>query len=647
MHKPLKTLAAAIALASLPLAASAAPYSQFIIFGDSLSDSGQFPDTGSPLLSGNPTGGVRFTNRTGPAYLANNTEYFGEVTTQRLAGLLGLQALPSTPVLPAQLTGNQPGSNYAVGGYRTDQIRDSITTTSATVPPPGNTPPLASRQGYLAEFTSADRNALYYINGGGNNVIQGLMVDFATASASASELVAGVTALQQAGARYIIVADLPDVGNTPLGLLSGQRANMSALTAIFNQELDRQLSAVGGNILRTNFNGLLGEVYADLESFGFDATIAQTDTCFDDGSGGSSGCGPLANSTWAINGATPDPDRLVFNDGVHPTTAIHRITGDYLYSLLSAPSEISLLPEMGLASLTSHQQQLQNQWQNQRGAWQETGKWNGFVAGGMMRNDFKQAQITPSADGKGTQLTLGSSYRLDDNWRLGAALGLQRQDLDTDSNSNYELDSYLLTGFAQYQRGRTWADASLSYGQLDYSDLKRQFALGITQRSEKGDTDGSLLAFSARIGYDLAKPGSGWMVSPFISADIARVDIDGYREAGMRSTALFFGDQERDSQRLGLGVQMRRQLTQQTAWHAEVVTEREMEDDTSHVRTGLVSRSGNSAELPGYTPERSKLSGSIGITHDLGNELQLGASYHFRGTDDRQHGVNLSLGWNW
>lgn len=639
MYKPLKTLAAAIAVASLPMSISAAPYSQLIIFGDSLSDTGQFIDQQNPT---SPSG-VRFTNRTGPGYLAPAP--YGQVSTQILADQLGLQALPSTPF---RAIGVHPaGTNYAVGGYRTDQIRDSITTTSVTVPPPGNTPPLASRPGYLAEFGSADRNALYYINGGGNNVIQGLMTDFATATASASELVAGVAALQQAGARYIVVSDLPDVGNTPLGLISGQRASMSAITAVFNQELDRQLTELGGSILRLNFNDLLSEVYADLGAFGFDASITQINTCFDDGTGGSSGCGPLANSSWAINGATPNANRLIFNDGVHPTEAVHRISGDYMYSVLSAPAEISLLPEMGLASLTSHQQHLQSQWQTQRGNWQETGKWNGFVAGGVMRNDFKRGQVVPSTDGKGTQLTLGSSYRMDDNWRLGLALGLQRQELDTDSKSNYEMDSYLLTGFAQYQRERAWADASLSYGHLDYSDLKRQFALGITQRAEKGDTDGSLLAFSARVGYDLANPGTGWQVSPFISADIAKVDVDGYREAGTRSTALFYGDQQRDSQRLGLGVQMKRQLNQQTAWHAELATEREMKDDTSHVRTGLVSRSGNSASLPGYMPEKSNLTGAVGITHDLGNELQVGASYHFRGTDDRQHGLNLSLGWNW
>ena len=115
MKPSLKLLTAVVLLAGLSTA-QAMPYSQFIVFGDSLSDSGQFPDLGSPLAGGFPTGGARFTNRTGPTYQHDNSEYYAEVYTQRLASSLGLQALPSTPLLPQALTGNADGSNYAVGG---------------------------------------------------------------------------------------------------------------------------------------------------------------------------------------------------------------------------------------------------------------------------------------------------------------------------------------------------------------------------------------------------------------------------------------------------------------------------------------------------------------------------------------------------
>jgi outer membrane lipase/esterase len=639
MTPSLKVLTAAVLFAGLPAAAHAMPYSQLIIFGDSLSDSGQFPDAGSPLLGGFPTGGLRFTNRTGPNYLGDNSEYFDAVSTQRLASLLGLQALPSTPVLPQTLTGNADGSNYAVGGNTTAQILASITDLNGSVVNSGD--PLTSRtkNGYLADFGKADPNALYYVNGGGNDILDGIVVDATTAAASAANLVAGVAALQQAGARTIIVSDLPDVGLTPAGVF-GTRSAWSSASALLNDELGTQLAALGGNVIRLNFRSLLLEVKSDLASFGFDPTVVQTDVCF---SGGS--CIP--DPTWGIGGTSPDPDRLMFNDGVHPTAAVQQISADYIYSILSAPWEISLLPEMAMASLNGHQQQLRSEWQSERGAWQVDGQWRSFVSASGMRQEFQRGEAVSEGDSDGLGVTLGGSYRLDPNWRLGLALGLQKQQLDSDSDSEYDLSSYLLSAFAQYQQDRLWADASFSLGMLDYGDLNRQFALGITERSESGDTDGRLYALSGRIGYDLANEDTGWRVSPFISADLARVDVDGYREKGNRSTALEFGDQQRDSRRLGVGVQVNYQLTPQTQLFAEVSREREFEDDVKQLDMSLNSVTGDRFELQGHTPADGQTTGLVGVSHAIGDQLKLVGSYHLRGTEDRQHGVNIGLSLDW
>lgn len=640
MTPSLKVLTAAVLFAGLPAATHAMPYSQLIIFGDSLSDSGQFPDIGSPLLGGNPTGGLRFTNRTGPTYLSNNTEYFDAVATQRLAALLGLQALPSTPILPQLLTGNPDGTNYAVGGYRTDQILSSITAANGSVVNAGGGT-IRTRNGYLVDMPRVDSEALFYINGGGNDVLQFVVTDQASAAVAAADLVAGVAALQQAGARTIIVSDLPDVGLTPAGFVSGFRTAWSTASGLLNDQLGVQLAALGGNVVRLNFRGLLSEVKGDLATFGFDPLVSQTDVCF-------SGASCLADPTWGLGGLTPNPDRLMFNDGVHPTAAVQQISADYIYSILGAPWEVSLLPEMAMASLNGHQQYLRSEWQADRGAWQAIGQWRSFVGASGQRQQFERGEAVASGDSTGLGVNLGSSYRLSEQWRLGLALGLQQQTLEVGAaDSEYDLRSYLLSAFAQYQQDRVWADASLSLGHLDYSDLNRQFALGIAERSEKGDTDGQLWALSGRLGYDLANADTGWRVSPFISADYARVDVDGYRERGASSTALNYGDQQRDSMRLGLGLQANYQLSAATQVFAEIAREREFEDDRRDLRMGLNSVAGNSFELQGHTPASGQTLAGLGISHALAEELQLRAAYQFRGTDDRQHGVNLSLNWDW
>jgi outer membrane lipase/esterase len=640
MTPNLKVLTAAVLFAGLPTATHAMPYSQLIIFGDSLSDSGQFPDIGSPLLGGNPTGGLRFTNRTGPTYLSNNTEYFAAVSTQRLAALLGLQALPSTPILPQLLTGNPDGSNYAVGGYRTDQILSSITAANGSVVDAGGGT-IRTRNGYLLDVPRVDPDALFYLNGGGNDVLQFVVTDQASAAVAAADLLAGVAALQQAGARTIIVSDLPDVGLTPLGFVSGFRPAWSDASGLLNTELGSQLSALGGNVIRLNFRGLLREVKGDLAAFGFDPLVSQADVCF-------SGASCLADPTWGLGGLTPNPNRLMFNDGVHPTSAVQQISADYIYSILGAPWQVSLLPEMAMASLNGHQQQLRSEWQADRGAWQAVGQWRSFVGASGQRQQFERGEAVASGDSNGLGVNLGSSYRLSEQWRLGLALGLQQQSLEVgEADSEYDLRSYLLSAFAQYQQDRVWADASLSLGHLDYSDLNRQFALGIVERSEKGDTDGQLWALSGRLGYDLANADTGWRVSPFISADYARVDVDGYRERGASSTALNYADQQRDSKRLGLGLQANYQLSPATQVFAEIAREREFEDDRRDLGMGLNSVVGNSFELQGHTPASGQTLAGLGISHALAQELQLRAAYQFRGTDDRQHGVNLSLNWDW
>ena len=220
---------------------------------------------------------------------------------------------------------------------------------------------------------------------------------------AASNLVAGVGALQAAGARYIIVSDLPDVGTTPLGAFTGQAATFNFLSDQFNAELASQLQAQGGNYVLVNNRLLLAEVRADLAAFGFDPNVAQTAVCFDASAGNCQ-----ADPVYSLGGSAPDPSRLLFNDAVHPTTAVHQISADYLYSILSAPWEVSLLPEMGRSALRAHLQQLDTELAALRGDWQPVGAWRTFVQGGYNRPEYDGYG---GGDGHGLSLSLGLTRR--------------------------------------------------------------------------------------------------------------------------------------------------------------------------------------------------------------------------------------------
>lgn len=617
-------------LSASPLLAAPAPYSALVVFGDSLSDAGQAPDPNGPA---NAT--TRFTNRVGPTYQHGSGEEFGYPSTVLLGEMLGVANNgPSTSPVHAA-AGLPDGNNWAVGGYRTDQILASITQ------PGGSVVGSRSRDGYLVDLASRglslDPNTLFYVNGGGNDFLQGRVLNEAQAQEAAVRLADSVRALQAAGARYIMVSLLPNVGRTPALSGTSLADTFGTLGTALNTELLAQLRGIDAEIIPLNVPLLFEEVIRDAARFGFDASQDLVGTCFD-------GCASQ-NPTWGIGSATPDPNRLVFNDSVHPTTAVHRIFADYAYSLLAAPWELTLLPEMAHGTLRAHQDRLRAQWQSDWQAWQPVGQWRGFVDAGGQHLDFDDQASASSGNGFGYNLNLGASYRLTEDWRIGLAAGFYSQELEVGAaDSDYDLRSYLATAFAQYLHERWWGEAALSAGHLDYHDLRRRFDMGVTTRSEKGDTDGRLWAFGARFGYDIAEVGSDWHLSPFVSADYARVEVDGYAERGDSSSALRYDDQKRTSKRLGVGLQGRLQLSPATALFAELAQEREYEDDTRELRMSLTSLPDIDFQLRGYTPDDRLLRAGFGFSQQLSPGLVLRGSYTYRKADDlEQQGLGLAL----
>jgi len=212
---------------------------------------------------------------------------------------------------------------------------------------------------------------------------------------------------------------------------------------------------------------------------------------------------------------------------------------------------------------------------------------------------------------------VGVTQRLNEAWLGGVSLGLAENSLELGINdSDYDMRSYLATAFARYEQQRLFADFSLSIGYLDYHDLKRTFALGLTERAEKGDTEGTLWGAAAKVGFNLMQPGDQLQFGPFIGASYQKVEVDGYSEQGNRSTALSYHDQELDSLRLSLGLFGDYALTERTRLFGEVAREIEREDeDRQDLRMSLNSVPGNSFELPGAVPTGDQTRFSLGLAH--------------------------------
>ncbi|HSR64372.1 MAG TPA: SGNH/GDSL hydrolase family protein, partial [Xanthomonadaceae bacterium] len=244
--RPLRSLlAAALAVAATP-AFAADSYTQFsntVFFGDSLSDSGHFRPALVQMLGPNGALIGRFT--TNP----------GLVWGEYVAGYYGGN--------PA--SDNQGGTDYAVGGARVGVDGSSGL---------GPIPSLATQLGtYLAANGGhADPNALYSVWGGANDLFS--ITDPATAPATIGAAVTGeiglVGALQQAGARYVLVANVPDLGVTPAYSGSPLTAGFGTqLAAGYNAALFDGLASQGLRVIPLDAFSLLHEIIADPSLYGF------------------------------------------------------------------------------------------------------------------------------------------------------------------------------------------------------------------------------------------------------------------------------------------------------------------------------------------------------------------------------------------
>ncbi|MBV9377007.1 MAG: PEP-CTERM sorting domain-containing protein [Alphaproteobacteria bacterium] len=178
-------------------------------------------------------------------------------------------------------------------------------------------------------------NALYVVEGGGDNARDGLddiakcddpaciiRSILSTAVSYAVDIYTIDAELEAAGAKNILVWNVPDLGKTPAVLADGPLASILGTTVASAMNL-ALLGAIGADPdvkLFDDFD-LLDGVIADPGAFGLSNV---TDAC-----------AQFLNC---------DPSEFLFWDGIHPTSAAEAIMSDMIDSLVvPEPSTLALL----------------------------------------------------------------------------------------------------------------------------------------------------------------------------------------------------------------------------------------------------------------------------------------------------------------
>lgn len=605
-------LAGAIVAALLFSASASAAtqqFSQVVVFGDSLSDNGNISLASAPGIQ--PP--LRFT--TNP----------GTTTAENVATGLGFTLAPSAA----------GGTDYAWGGA-------GFVNNVAAVP----TIPQQLQMYLGSTGGKADANALYQVWGGANDVfyLSAALTDpnaIAAGTIKAAQTELGVLAgLQAAGAKYVLVYNLPDLGKTPSAAASGPaaQAGASQLAVVYNGVLNSglaQLSSNGLNVIPANAFGLLNEVIANPSTYGFSNV---TDPAC--GAGASSvQCGP-AGSGLPYSYAAGTDQTYVFADGVHPTTAAHALFGQYVLSVISAPAQISLLGESPLASSSVQTGAVRKQMlADSMGAETRT-----FVNIDYGMQRFKAANGTPKTNSDNFNFTIGVDAHATDHLSAGVALGIGQNNADFAGGGGYKMQDISGLGYLTYHAGGGYVGGYANFGQANFKDINRRIVLGATSRTESGKADGSHLGGGLTGGWwfqaDTLRTG------PFATLDWQTAKVNGYSEAGNDSSAMWFGRQQRDALVSTLGWRL------QGDWnvgntvlspYAELAWNHDGKADPRMLKAGLNSMNGTFA-MPGFVPDKTWGTAELGVTARLTPHMVSWFGYSGRFSDDSQKYNSFNMG---
>lgn len=590
----LSLLASALAL-GLSTGAGAAQFSGSYFFGDSLTDSGAY--------------GARFT--TNPGF----------VWAQYLAAYFGTSANPFT----------QGGSNYAMGGARV--MRQDTYSPQAL--------PIATQITNYLGSQSVDANALYYVAGGPNDIFYqvgllgaGMITPAqmqANIGTAATDLLAQIGRLHAAGARYIMVANIPDIGATPLQAAQ-PTAPFGAVTQLFNGTLSAGLNQLGFDVISLDLYNLVREVVANPAAYGFvNATIPVCTT------ESSLTCTPATLRD--PNGGTT----WVFADGVHPTTGMHRVAGDYAVSVIEAPEKAGLLAEAPLQAMAAQKRGVANRMK--AGGDARTSGLSVYGSYDYSAGDIDRGPRTGGADNTANSVLVGGDFKLSANAVAGLAFGFSGNKVDFANNGGgFKLEETMLTGYGVVNMGAAYVGGALSYGDLDFKNVHRNITLGAGVRTETGTSSGSHRAADLFGGYWMG--GESFKHGPALGLAHQKVRVKGYTENGANSTTMQFGQQDRESFVGSLSYVLMGQFNAggtSLRPFAKLAYEHEFDDDERVVRANLVTM-GGSFGMPVYRPDADTGRLDLGISATFGKGVTAFAGYSATLNSGAGRNQSLTLG---
>lgn len=590
--------------------ANAVQFSNVVVFGDSLSDAGYY----RPFLAslGLPPPLVatlgRFTTNPGPVWSELVSQYYGAV------------AAPS----------NANGSIYAQGGAR-------VASDSTRTPPGQAQRPVSTQIGeYLARNGgAADPGALHTVWAGANDIFAGLdgylagqitqaQLQTAVLGAATAE-VGQIARLRAAGARYIMVFGLPDIGVTPAFAAAGAATAgaVTQLSAGYNTTLFASLAGAGLRVIPVDAFSLLAEIRANPAAYGFSNTTGIACGAFPPIT-----TAATASSQFCYSGnlVAPGADRsYFFADSVHPTTAAQQIIFDFAKSLIDGPTSYSMLAETSMRTRGAHIQTLADglAWAQAPGG----GTFSAFASTAGGNFDVQAQGNDPRFDSNNHAYTAGLTMRASEAVTIGVALGKTKSEGTFGSEmGGFRSSENTGSVFFGAKMAGFYANGAASIANIDFTESRRMIRLGPVTRTAQSAPSGTNASAFVNAGYDFAV--GKFSVGPTVAWTNQDIDINAFDETGAGSANLRIGDQKRRSEVVSLGVRASYDLGPITPY-AKFTADKERKNGERLISASPVSLvSGNWYDVPAYQPADSSWGTYVvGLRGKMTDSIVYGLSY--------------------
>ena len=658
------TSVACLALAlcgAQPVAAQS--FSNMIFFGDSGTDNGIYTPTVDvvrnnrlfldafnkkygalpPLATGIPTTtpGLMWSEALGQKFgisVPPATSIFAQSTAGVLAPALGI----SPSVASAALAGvGSAGNNYAVSG-------------AGAVTNAGDTPFAMLGKDQVAAYLSstggvADPNALYVVRIGGNDFASNGRALSTNSSAllNLSQQASALSiTLKNAGARYILVPNTDNVSSSDAVYLATQGAARSAndaaygvAFAAYGQNVWNILAANNVNFMPADFSSLFNYVVTHPTPFGFTSVSRNDPACV----------GVTAQNCTPANWVAPNADKThVFAESVsiHYASGYQQIETDYVYNLLAAPGQISLMPVAQLRSRLGVIEAIRAQMPDVARAEGERHAWISGDVAALKSGELLDAQ--PGKNLRPMSVAAGVDYQISPLWLAGVSASFGRANQSFATGGNFHSDDLAASVYLGFRQEALWMNAVATAGKTNVS-TSRSATLGITTDTNSASPKGSSQSLALQGGYDFAATLSDLLVThgPVLGLIAQRAGLDGFAETNGQSrlTALQFASQSRSSTIAEMGYQASLDLG---GWKlfSKLSWSHELQTAEKTIRTSLTTIAAPAYALPAAALPKNWATATAGAKYAITEKLSGYASASLRSGGGGSGGFGASMGLN-